>query len=283
MTPGVVRSRADLRAALAGWRSEGLSIGLVPTMGALHAGHLALMATAKETNDRVVVTIFVNPMQFNNAADLGAYPRTEEDDLARLATVGVDLAYLPAAGEVYPPGFATSVRVGGSSAGLCGSFRPGHFEGVATVVTKLFLQTGADRAYFGEKDYQQLLVIRQLARDLDIPLDVIGLPTVREPDGLAMSSRNARLSRPEREVAVALPHALWAAAATIRSGGDSAGALAEGRRRVLEAGFREVEYFELRAAGDLRPLAQLTEPGRLLAAAWLGETRLIDNVPVDPR
>ena len=262
---------------------EGLGIGLVPTMGALHAGHLALMATAKEANDRVVVTIFVNPMQFNSAADLGAYPRTEADDLARLAAVGVDLAYLPAAAEVYPPGFATSVRVGGVSDGLCGSFRPGHFEGVATVVAKLFLQTGADRAYFGEKDYQQLLVIRRLVRDLDIPLDVIGLPTVREPDGLAMSSRNARLSRPERAVAPALPQALWAAAATILSGGDRAGALAEGRRRVLDAGFREVEYFDLRAAADLRPLAKLTEPGRLLAAAWLGATRLIDNVPVDPR
>jgi pantoate--beta-alanine ligase len=283
VTPGVARRRAELRAALAGWRSEGLRIGLVPTMGALHDGHLALMATAKEANDRVVVTIFVNPKQFNKASDLTAYPRTEADDLARLAAAGVDLVYLPEAGEIYPPGFATSVQVGGLSEGLCGSFRPGHFEGVATVVTKLFLQTAADRAYFGEKDYQQLLIVRQLARDLDIPLEVIGLPTVREPDGLAMSSRNARLSRREREVAAALPQALWEAAATIRSGGDSAGALAEARRRILRAGFREVEYCELRAAADLRPLPQLTESGRLLAAAWLGETRLIDNVPVDPR
>jgi pantoate--beta-alanine ligase len=283
VTPGVARRRAELRAALAGWRSEGLRIGLVPTMGALHDGHLALMATAKEANDRVVVTIFVNPKQFNKASDLTAYPRTEADDLARLAAAGVDLVYLPEAGEIYPPGFATRVQVGGLSEGLCGSFRPGHFEGVATVVTKLFLQTAADRAYFGEKDYQQLLIVRQLARDLDIPLEVIGLPTVREPDGLAMSSRNARLSRREREVAAALPQALWEAAATIRSGGDSAGALAEARRRILRAGFREVEYCELRAAADLRPLPQLTESGRLLAAAWLGETRLIDNVPVDPR
>jgi pantoate--beta-alanine ligase len=283
VNPGVARTRAELRAALAGWRSEGLRIGLVPTMGALHAGHLALMATAKEANDRVVVTIFVNPKQFNSGSDLGAYPRTEADDLARLAAVGVDLVYLPEAGEIYPPGFATSVQVGGLSEGLCGSFRPGHFEGVATVVTKLFLQTAADRAYFGEKDYQQLLIVHRLVRDLDIPLEVIGLPTVREPDGLAMSSRNARLSRREREVAAALPQALFEAAATIGSGGDGAGALAEARRRILAAGFREVEYCELRAAADLRPLAQLTESGRLLAAAWLGETRLIDNVPVNPR
>jgi pantoate--beta-alanine ligase len=280
VTPRVVRTRAALRAATDRWRCDRLRIGLVPTMGALHAGHLSLVTAAQAANDRVIVTIFVNPAQFNSPSDLAAYPREEADDLALLAAAGVDLAYLPSPEEVYPPGFATTVRVRGVSDGLCGAFRPGHFEGVATVVAKLLLQTRPDRAYFGEKDYQQLLLVRRLVRDLDIPVEVLGQATVREPDGLAMSSRNDLLSPAERQVASALPRALFLAADDIAGGGDVVRALGRAKEAVLDAGFRAVDYVELRSACDLRPLDGLTEPGRLLAAAWLGATRLVDNVPV---
>lgn len=198
MNVPIVRAVADLRTIVAGWRREAASIAVVPTMGALHEGHLSLVRAALEKADRVIVTLFVNPKQFNSAADLAAYPRTEVEDAAKLAPLGAHLLYAPDAAEIYPEGFATAVSVGGVSEGLCGAFRPGHFDGVATVVAKLFLQTGADLAFFGEKDFQQLHVVRRMARDLDIPITVIGCPTVREEDGLALSSRNVRLSLAER-------------------------------------------------------------------------------------
>jgi pantoate--beta-alanine ligase len=201
MTIPVIRTVAELRGAVAAWRRERLKVGVIPTMGALHEGHLSLVRAALEKADRVIVTLFVNPRQFNSAADLAAYPRTECEDAAKLAPLGAHILYAPDAAEIYPGGFATTVSVGGVSEGLCGAFRPGHFDGVATVVAKLFLQTGADLAFFGEKDFQQLHVVRRLARDLDIPIEIVACPTVREEDGLAMSSRNVRLSTTERRAA----------------------------------------------------------------------------------
>ena len=282
MNVPLVRAVADLRTIVAGWRREAASIAVVPTMGALHEGHLSLVRAALEKADRVIVTLFVNPKQFNSAADLAAYPRTEVEDAAKLAPLGAHLLYAPDAAEIYPEGFATAVSVGGVSEGLCGAFRPGHFDGVATVVAKLFLQTGADLAFFGEKDFQQLHVVRRMARDLDIPITVIGCPTVREEDGLALSSRNVRLSLAERLAAPKLASILHTAAGQIANGAPVSQTLAEARAAILSAGYREVEYLELRADADLRPLNALYCPARLLVAAWLGNTRLIDNVEVVP-
>ena len=282
MNVPIVRAVADLRTIVAGWRREAASIAVVPTMGALHEGHLSLVRAALEKADRVIVTLFVNPKQFNSAADLADYPRTEVEDAAKLAPLGAHLLYAPDAAEIYPEGFATAVSVGGVSEGLCGAFRPGHFDGVATVVAKLFLQTGADLAFFGEKDFQQLHVVRRMARDLDIPITVIGCPTVREEDGLALSSRNVRLSLAERLAAPKLASILHTAAGQIANGAPVSLTLAEARAAILSAGYREVEYLELRADADLRPLNALYCPARLLVAAWLGNTRLIDNVEVVP-
>ena len=282
MNVPIVRAVADLRTIVAGWRREAASIAVVPTMGALHEGHLSLVRAALEKADRVIVTLFVNPKQFNSAADLAAYPRTEVEDAAKLAPLGAHLLYAPDAAEIYPEGFATAVSVGGVSEGLCGAFRPGHFDGVATIVAKLFLQTGADLAFFGEKDFQQLHVVRRMARDLDIPITVIGCPTVREEDGLALSSRNVRLSLAERLAAPKLASILHTAAGQIANGAPVSLTLAEARAAILSAGYREVEYLELRADADLRPLNALYCPARLLVAAWLGNTRLIDNVEVVP-
>ncbi|RWD26477.1 MAG: pantoate--beta-alanine ligase [Mesorhizobium sp.] len=280
MSTPIVRIVSELRSIVAAWRREGLRIAVVPTMGALHAGHLSLVRAALAKADRVIVTLFVNPTQFNNAADLAAYPRTEHDDAAKLASVGTHILYAPNAADMYPPGFATSVSVGGVSDGLCGTFRPGHFDGVATVVTKLLLQTGADLAFFGEKDFQQLHVVRQLVRDLDIPIKIIAGPTVREADGLALSSRNARLSLAERHKAPRLAEILVQIAGQMSSGQSVQRALSVGREAILAAGFSKVEYLELRADSNLAPMLTLDRPARLLVAAWLGETRLIDNVEV---
>ena len=280
MSVPIVRTLAELRATVAGWRREGAAIAVVPTMGALHEGHLSLVRAALDRADRVIVTLFVNPKQFNSAADLAAYPRTEDDDAAKLAPLGAHMLYAPDAEEIYPDGFATTVSVSGVSEGLCGAFRPGHFDGVATVVAKLFLQTGADLAFFGEKDFQQLLVVHRMARDLDIPIEIIGCPTVREADGLALSSRNVRLSPAERAKAPKLAEALVGAARRLASGAPVAATLDEARAAILAAGFDRVEYLELRAADDLAPLDALERPARLLVAAWLGETRLIDNLEV---
>lgn len=280
MSVPIVRSVEALRRTVADWRAAGHRIGLVPTMGALHAGHLSLVRAALARTQRVIVTLFVNPKQFNSAADLAAYPRTEAADAAKLAPAGAHLLYAPEGTAVYPPGFATRVSVAEVSEGLCGAFRPGHFEGVATVVAKLFLQSGADAAFFGEKDFQQLQVVRRMARDLDIPIEVVACPTVREADGLALSSRNVRLSPQERALAARLPQVLFAAAERLRAGEAVAPVLAESRAALLSAGFAPLEYLELRAEADLAPLARLDSPARLLVAAWLGQTRLIDNVAV---
>jgi pantoate--beta-alanine ligase len=252
-------------------------------MGALHEGHLSLVRAAKAQADRVIATLFVNPKQFNSATDLAAYPRTEHEDAAKLAPIGADLLYAPDAAEMYPDGFATTVSVSGVSEGLCGAFRPGHFDGVATVVAKLFLQTGADLGFFGEKDFQQLHVVRRIARDLDIPIAIVGCPTIREADGLALSSRNIRLSSAEREAAPRLASILLGATEQLSSGAPVDQTLLEARTAILAAGYAQVEYLELRADKDLKPLRDLDEPARLLVAAWLGGTRLIDNVKVSPK
>lgn len=280
MSVAIVRTVAELRTIVADWRRQDMKVAVVPTMGALHEGHLSLVQAALAQADRVIVTLFVNPKQFNNAADLAAYPRTEHEDAAKLAPAGADVLYAPDADQIYPDGFATTVSVGGVSEGLCGAFRPGHFDGVATVVAKLFLQTGADLAFFGEKDFQQLHVVRRMARDLDIPITVVGCPTVRETDGLAMSSRNVRLSSAEREVAPRLASTLLEAATRLSGGAPVDQTLAEARTAILAAGFKQVEYLELRAEEDLSPLQNLDRPARLLVASWLGESRLIDNLKV---
>ncbi len=276
----VARTVADLRAAIAGWREEGLRIGLVPTMGALHEGHLSLVRAARSRADRVIVTLFVNPKQFNSAADLAAYPRTEVDDVAKLAPLGAHMLFAPDVEEIYPEGFATTISVSGVSEGLCGALRPGHFDGVATVVAKLFLQTGADLAFFGEKDFQQFHVVRRMARDLNIPIEVVACPTVRHADGLALSSRNVRLSPAERARAPRLAEALATASRRLALGTPAAVALEQARAEILAAGFDSVEYLDLRAEDGLAPLDGLNAPARLLVAAWLGETRLIDNLKV---
>ncbi|MGC4025259.1 MAG: pantoate--beta-alanine ligase [Mesorhizobium sp.] len=282
MSVPIVRTLAELRATVARWKSEVDKVAVVPTMGALHEGHLSLARTALENADRVIVTLFVNPKQFNSAADLAAYPRTEIEDAAKLAPLGVHMLYAPNAEEIYPDGFATTVSVAGVSEGLCGAFRPGHFDGVATVVAKLFLQTSADLAFFGEKDFQQLLVVKRMARDLDIPIEIVGCPTVREADGLALSSRNVRLSPAERGVAPKLAAILLEASRKLEVGEPVAEALAEANKAIAAAGFERVEYLELRSARDLTPLVELDQPARLLVAAWLGQTRLIDNFAVRP-
>lgn len=279
----VARTISELREHLAARRKAGERIGLVPTMGALHAGHLALVKAARRDCDHVVATIFVNPKQFAPNEDLGAYPRPETTDLDLLRSSDVDLAFVPAGDEIYPAGFSTLVRVGGLSEGLCGAHRAGHFDGVATVVTKLLIQSLPDTAYFGEKDYQQLLVIRRLVRDLDLPVRIIGVPIVREPDGLALSSRNAYLSPDERRAAPALARALHDLARTLaREPAAISREIERGRTELIRAGF-DVEYLEIRDAETLAPVIELvTAPSRALAAAYLGRTRLIDNVPIDP-
>lgn len=278
----IIRSVADLRQLVGAWNRSGAIVGVVPTMGALHPGHLSLVRAAKAQADRVIVTIFVNPKQFNSAEDLLKYPRTEEHDAEMLRPLGVDVLFAPEVHEVYPDGYATGVSVTGLSDGLCGAHRPGHFDGVATVVTKLFMMTGAGRAFFGEKDWQQLQVVRRLARDLNIPVVITGCPTIREEDGLAMSSRNVRLSPDDRARAPALFAAMTTAAEAIRAGTAASAALDAARSAILAAGYDEVEYLELRAAEGLMPLDRLDRPARILAAAWLGGVRLIDNIAVDP-
>lgn len=281
MTPRIVRTLTELRAAVAPWRRAGDIVGVVPTMGALHDGHLSLVHAALARAERVIVTLFVNPKQFNSASDLALYPRTEHEDAAKLAGTGADILYVPDGTTMYPDGFVTTVSVAGPSRGLDGDARPGHFDGVATVVTKLLLQTGATLAFFGEKDFQQLQVVRRLVHDLDIAVEIVACPTVREPDGLAMASRNLRLSEAERRIAPALYRAMQEAAGAIRGGTQVAVALAAAQGTLRAAGFGTVDYIALRSAADLVPLATApTEPARLLAAAWLGTTRLIDNIPV---
>ena len=274
---------AELRRAVRAWRAEGHSVALVPTMGALHRAHLALVEEARRRCRRVIASIFVNPTQFCPGEDLESYPRDEAGDLARLAAMGADLAFTPAAAEMYPDGFATTVTVARVSEGLCGDYRPGHFPGVATVVAKLLLQCAPDVAVFGEKDYQQLAVIRQLVRDLDIPVEIVGVPTVREADGLAMSSRNAYLSPAERKIAGQLNAVLARVAERLAGGEGAARSLEWGRERLAAAGFAAIDYLELRDAETLAPAEAPERPARLLAAVHIGATRLIDNIAVPPR
>jgi len=275
-----------LRSAVDTLRADG-SLALVPTMGALHDGHLTLVREAKRLAAHVAVSIFVNPLQFGANEDLDAYPRQLERDCALLAGEGVDLVWAPRVEAMYPKGFATNISVAGVSEGLCGASRPGHFDGVATVVCKLFNQVRPDMAFFGEKDWQQLAVIRRMARDLDLVrphVDAIhGVPTVREADGLAMSSRNAYLTPEQRQSAAALPAAMRSAIAEIESGVDLGDALAQLARALLAAGFLSVDYAELRDAADLSLLpARSDQPMRLLVAARIGKARLIDNMAVAP-
>ena len=279
----IARTIADLRAQTGRSRRSEQSIGLVPTMGALHAGHLALVSAARAECERVVATIFVNPKQFAPSEDLGAYPRREAADLEMLRSARVDLVFIPAVEEIYPPGFSTSVRVTEITEGLCGAHRPGHFDGVATVVTKLLIQALPDAAYFGEKDYQQLMMVRRLARDLDIPVRIVGVPTVREADGLALSSRNTYLSPQERRTAPALARVLRRVAAAAADDPSAvARELAWGRDELQRAGF-VVEYLEIRDAETLAPVTtKITAPSRVFAAVHLGRTRLIDNMPIPP-
>lgn len=276
----IIRTVADLRAKVRGWKAEGESIGVVPTMGALHEGHLSLARAARVECDRVIVTIFVNPKQFNNPEDLLKYPRTEEADALLLATVPVDAIFAPSPEEVYPEGFGSVVSVSGVSEPLEGKMRPGHFDGVSTVVTKLFGMTLADRGYFGQKDWQQLQVVLKLVRDLNLPVTIVGCETIREADGLAMSSRNVRLTAEGRAKAPVLYSAISAAAADIRDGLPDRMAIREAAEAIRAADFDRVEYIELRDAETLIPSDDPTRPRRMLAAAWLDGVRLIDNIPV---
>ncbi len=280
MTAPIIRALSDLRALHAGWIRAGEVVGVVPTMGALHQGHLALVEAAKASCDRVIVTIFVNPKQFNSAEDLAKYPRTETEDAAKLAPFGVDAVFVPEPDEIYPEGYATTVAVSGISDELEGAFRPGHFDGVSTVVAKLFLMTGAHKAFFGEKDYQQLMLVRRMVRDLNIPIDVIGCPTVREPSGLAMSSRNLRLSDDAKARAAKLYQTLQTAADQLAQHAPWHAVQAEALAALEAAEFGEVEYFDLRCANTLAKVSDGAQPARLLVAAWLDGVRLIDNIAV---
>jgi pantoate--beta-alanine ligase len=279
MTP-VLRSVAAMQALSRDWKAAGHTVGLVPTMGALHRGHTALVQAARRGADKVIVSIFVNPKQFNNPDDLRKYPRTEGADVGMLATVGVDAIYIPTPLEVYPNGFATSVSVGGVSTPLEGERRPGHFDGVATVVTKLFGMTMADHAWFGQKDWQQLAVIQRLVADLNLSVHIHPLETVRDADGLALSSRNARLTPQGRSIAPALHAAMQAVAEAILAGMPPPEAVDLGRSSILAAGFDQVEYLELRSADMLEPMDHADRPARLLGVAWIDGVRLIDNIPV---
>jgi len=277
--PVVVDTVLALRVAIRDWRRDGLSVAMVPTMGALHDGHISLVEAALSTADRCIVSIFVNPAQFAPTEDLDKYPRQLARDLDRLAQAGAHLAFTPTVSEMYPAGFATKISVGGPSLGLESDFRPTFFEGVATVVAKLFLQALPDRAIFGEKDYQQLCVVRKLCRDLDLPVDIVGAPTVRDAHGLAMSSRNAYLGAAELGVARQLNVILRQAAAALAAGTDESSVTAKAATALLEAGFDRVDYVAARESLTLAPWRRDSD-GRLLAAAWLGRTRLIDNVEV---
>src|SRR5580704_16362935 len=277
-----VRTVADLRAAVRGWREAGLRVALVPTMGFLHQGHLSLVRLGHARADRVVASLFVNPTQFAPSEDFEAYPRDEVRDAALLASAGCDLLYAPTVDEMYPTGFATTVSVAGVSAPMDGLARPTHFAGVATIVAKLLTQCQPDLAIFGEKDFQQLMVIKRLARDLDLPVEIVGAPTVREPDGLALSSRNSYLTPDERGIAPQLNAALRSAGEALSAGASVAEVEADGLAALAAAGFAKVDYFEVRGTDDLARLGPgpIDVPARVFVAARLGKARLIDNWPV---
>ena len=279
----IARTVTALRAQVSAWRAEGLRVGLVPTMGALHEGHLSLVGRALQDCDRVVASLFVNPTQFAPGEDFEAYPRTEASDAALLASAGCSLLYAPAPAEIYPEGFSTTVTVSGVSAPLEGERRPTHLAGVATVVAKLLIQAQPDLAVFGEKDYQQLQVIRRMALDLDLPVAIIGAPTVRADDGLALSSRNAYLTAEQRQTAAILNRVMIATAEAAGRGEPIHPCEEAAADVLLEAGFDSVDYVAVRHADDLSPLGASVggAPARVLIAAWLGRTRLIDNMVVN--
>jgi pantoate--beta-alanine ligase len=278
----VVRSVADLRAVVRDWKREGLIVALVPTMGALHEGHLTLVREARRRADRVVASNFVNPAQFAPTEDLARYPRRPDEDVRLLAGAGCHLMFAPTPEEMYPPGFATSIAMTGPALGLEGDFRPQMFGGVALVVTKLFNQAQPDIAVFGEKDYQQLMVIRRFVRDLDLPVEIIAAPTHRDAAGLALSSRNDYLSEAELVVARRLNQILKDAAAEAAAGRPLPGVEREAYAAILKAGFERIDYVAVRRAEDLSPFRDgvVDAPARILVAAWLGKTRLIDNMAV---
>lgn len=277
----IVRESMALRQAVQALRANGDRLALVPTMGALHDGHLALVAEARQRAGRVAATIFVNPTQFNDPADLKCYPRTEEADIARLEEAGCDIVWIPTVSDIYPEGFATNVSVKGISDCWEGEHRPGHFDGVATVVSKLLIAAMPDFAVFGEKDWQQLAVIRRMTMDLGLPVEIVGHETVREADGLAMSSRNALLSEEERERAPKLVKAMRRAASRIAEGESVEVALGQGKDAVSRAGFGPIDYLAYVDSATLEPLVEKRAGGRLIAAAFLGKVRLIDNLRVD--
>ncbi len=279
----IIRTVDELRSAVAKWRKSGETVALVPTMGSIHGGHLSLVATAKQHASRIVSSVFVNPTQFGPKEDFKRYPRDEKGDVEKLAAAGTDLVYAPSVEEMYPKSSSTSVKVLNLSDDLCGGERPQHFEGVATIVTKLLMQAAPDVAVFGEKDYQQLIVIRSLVRDLFIPVEIVGSPIVRGEDGLAMSSRNVYLSPSERKVAPILHQVLSKIASDLAEGRGCDDASGSGRFKLEAAGFR-VNYVAVRDAATLDPLAgPVRAPARVLAAAYLGATRLIDNMAVLPK
>ena len=275
----IVRTSEELALATGELRRGG-TLALVPTMGALHAGHMKLIEEARARADRVAASIFVNPLQFGANEDLGRYPRREAEDARMLEQAGCHLLWMPSVSDIYPDGFATKIHVGGVSERWEGEARPGHFDGVATVVAKLLLSVGPDVALFGEKDFQQLAVIRAMVRDLAIPVETVGIPTVREGDGLALSSRNAYLSANKRTKALALPNALSSAREAIRNGEPVAEALEASKQALTAAGFSKIDYLALVDTDTLEPLGEPAASMRLIAAATIGTTRLIDNVPV---
>ena len=276
----VVRTIAELRQHTSRWRIAGQTIGLIPTMGALHKGHLSLIKLAQGKCDRVIATIFVNPRQFLPNEDFDEYPRNEESDIQKLIEMGVDLLFAPKAPEMYQPDASTTVVISKLTDCLCATSRPGFFDGVGTVVTKLLIQALPDLAIFGEKDYQQLLVIKRLTRDLDIPVEIIGAPTIREADGLAVSSRNVYLSQTNRETASKVFEILKKTATAIALRNDVLAACKEARKELILAGLSEIDYFEARHSKTLELIQNFENNGRLFAAVWLGSTRLIDNLEI---
>ncbi len=279
----VVHILQDLSSLVASWKEQGQKIALVPTMGALHAGHLSLIELARQQADKVIVSIFVNPMQFGPNEDLDKYPRHEVRDTEKVTSMHVDALYLPKVDAIYPAGFSTTIHVAGLSERLCGQFRPGHFDGVATVVAKLLLQSGCDVAVFGEKDYQQLQIIRRLVSDLNIPVEIVAGATMREADGLAMSSRNEYLALQERKIAPKLHAVLQELAEQLKKEKAKVAELLDAARlKLLDSGFTKLDYLELCDANNLESLSELDRPARLLVAAHLGKTRLIDNIAVRP-
>ena len=278
----IVRTVAELRHAVAAYKAAGRTVGLVPTMGALHEGHVSLVKGALARGDVPSASIFVNPTQFGPNEDFAAYPRDEAGDFAKLEAAGCRIVFAPDKDEMYPTPMLTTVKVTGVTDGLCGPFRPGHFDGVATVVTKLLMMAMPDRGYFGEKDFQQLQVIKTMVRDLAMPVEIVGMPTVREPDGLAMSSRNRYLSPAERTTALQLYREMNTVANTVRDGRSSCSeATAVASKALLAAGFDKVEYLTVVDAESLKPLERVAGPARVIVAARLGRTRLIDNIAVE--